>query len=306
MARILIVDDAAMDRLLARRLLEKNPEFIVVQAVDGASALEQMDELAPDAVVTDLQMPRVNGLELVETIRRKYPYVPVVLMTAHGSEDVAARALMAGAASYVPKSELPNHLLETVQSVLAAARVQRPTSDLLACLDCVRVEYRLDNDSRLIAPLVDKLQQAAVEIGLVDDAERVPLAVALEETLLNALFRGNLEISRDEAEHQRHALVTLGVDAISERARTAPYEARRLHISATLTRDEGRFVVRHEGPGDALPELPDLADLSNMNREHDRGWVLVGMFMDEVHRDPTGHELSLIKRRKALQLGRDR
>jgi len=69
----------------------------------------------PDLVVTDWQMPEIDGLELVNTIGDKYPEVPVVLMTAHGSEVVAAQALANGAASFVPKSDLADNLVETVR-----------------------------------------------------------------------------------------------------------------------------------------------------------------------------------------------
>ncbi len=306
MARILIVDDAAMDRLLARRLLEKNPEYIIALAEDGAAALEQMQELVPDVVVTDLQMPRVDGLALVESIRRQFPYVPVVLMTAHGSEDIAAQALMAGAASYVPKSDLPSHLLDTVQHVLAAARTHRPSNDLLACLEARHFEFALDNDSRLIPPLVDTLQQMATVMGLVDDSGRVQLGMALEEALLQALYRGNLEISAGDAEELRHSLVSTGRDALAERCRTAPYDARKLFVSATITRDEGRFVIRHQGPSTALPAIVDTADPHEMHREQGRGWVLVNLFMDEVSRDEQSGELRLIKRRKSTINGRGR
>ncbi|MBL8825760.1 MAG: response regulator [Planctomycetaceae bacterium] len=306
MARILIVDDAAMDRLLARRLLEKNPEFIIALAEDGAAALEQIEELVPDAVVTDLQMPRVDGLALVESIRRRFPYVPVILMTAHGSEDIAAQALMAGAASYVPKTDLPAHLLDTVQQVLAAARTHRPSHDLLACLDARHFEFQLDNDSRLIPPLVDTLQQAAISMQLVDESGRVQLGVALEEALLQALFRGNLEISADDADELRHSLVSTGRDALADRCRTAPFDARKLLVSATITREEGRFVIRHQGPSAALPPLVDSSDPHAMQREQGRGWVLVSLFMDEVTCDEHGGELRLIKRRKTNTNGRGR
>ena len=57
----------------------------------------------PAVVLTDLQMPGLDGLALVQEIREKYPRLPVILMTAHGSEDVAILALRAGATNYVPE-----------------------------------------------------------------------------------------------------------------------------------------------------------------------------------------------------------
>ena len=60
----------------------------------------------PDIVVSDLQMPEMDGLELVETIRREHPGLPVILMTAHGSEETAIQALRKGATNYVAKRNL--------------------------------------------------------------------------------------------------------------------------------------------------------------------------------------------------------
>ena len=116
MATVLIVDDAAVDRRLAGGILEKAEDFIIEYAADGAEALASFSRRVPDVVVTDMQMPEMGGLELVEAIRARYPLVPVVLMTAHGSEDVAVQALERGAASYVSKVNLARDLAETVAS----------------------------------------------------------------------------------------------------------------------------------------------------------------------------------------------
>ena len=83
----------------------------------GASTLK---ERLPDLIVTDLQMPRMDGLALVEAVRSDHPSVPVVLITAHGSEDIAAKA-RSGAASYVPKRHLAQDLAAVVTHIIAMA-----------------------------------------------------------------------------------------------------------------------------------------------------------------------------------------
>src|SRR5262245_61012327 len=103
---ILIVDDGVVDRRLASGLVQKRLGWKVQVAGNGAEALALLGRETPAVVLTDMQMPEMDGLELVEAIRSQYPLVPVVLMTAHGSEDLAIRALHAGAASYVPKKSL--------------------------------------------------------------------------------------------------------------------------------------------------------------------------------------------------------
>ncbi len=114
MAMVLIVDDSPIDRRLAKGLLEKRSDLAFLFAADGKEALDQIEKSQPDLVVTDLQMPEMNGLELVRAVRARFPLVPVILMTAQGSEDIAVQALCSGAASYVPKSRLARELLNTV------------------------------------------------------------------------------------------------------------------------------------------------------------------------------------------------
>jgi DNA-binding NarL/FixJ family response regulator len=80
---------------------------------------QEMDREPPDVVVTDLQMPEMDGLQLVLKIAQDNPDIPVVLMTAHGSESIAAQALANGAASYVAKSDLAESLVNTVMLILA-------------------------------------------------------------------------------------------------------------------------------------------------------------------------------------------
>src|SRR5439155_15026506 len=112
MATVLVVDDSALDRYLAGALLEEHAGMSVVYAEDGRQALAIIQQSAPDAVLTDMQMPEMNGLELVEAVRRDFPAIPVILMTAHGSEEIAVEALQKGASSYVPKRTPARDLAE--------------------------------------------------------------------------------------------------------------------------------------------------------------------------------------------------
>src|SRR5262245_42134375 len=119
---VLVVDDAPVERRKAGGLVEESLGWRVAYAENGVQALEAIKQEAPDIVLTDLQMPEMGGLELVKAIRGHFPTLPVVLMTAHGSEEVAIQALRQGAASYVPKRGLSRDLAQTLEQVLAAAR----------------------------------------------------------------------------------------------------------------------------------------------------------------------------------------
>jgi CheY-like chemotaxis protein/anti-sigma regulatory factor (Ser/Thr protein kinase) len=299
MPKVLVVDDSAVDRVLAGRLIQKNKDLAVSYARDGADALSQFEVEIPDIVVTDLQMPNITGLQLVEAVRARYPLVPVILMTAHGSEEVAVQALMSGAASYVPKSELARHLLDTVQNVLAVARSNRQHLRLMECLDRRELYFELDNDSSLVPPLVDQLQQAIACMELVDDTARIQIAVALEEALLNALYHGNLELSSEELEESRsNLLAPAKSNPVAERCAQLPYRDRRIHVHAQLSHEEARFTIRDDGRGFDPSKVLDPADPANLTRESGRGLVLMRMFMDEVIRNEVGNEVCLVKRRE--------
>src|SRR5579872_5620402 len=121
---VLVVDDSLMDRHLAGAIVQKLEGWQAVFAGNGKEALDAMAQQTPDIVLTDMLMPEMDGLELVQAVRTRYPLVPVILMTAHGSEDVAIQALQKGAASYVPKKSLARDLASTLEQILAASRTR--------------------------------------------------------------------------------------------------------------------------------------------------------------------------------------
>ena len=111
---VLIVDDYMIDRRIAGSIVEKFAGLTPTYASDGHEALESIALEEPAVVLTDLQMPGMGGLALVQNIREKFPRLPVILMTAHGSEDIAIQALRAGATNYVTKKTLGRDLAETL------------------------------------------------------------------------------------------------------------------------------------------------------------------------------------------------
>lgn len=297
MAIVLVVDDVAMDRHLAGALLEEHHGWSAVYAEDGQEALAMIAESAPDLVLTDLQMPELNGLELVEAIRRDYSQVPVILMTAHGSEEIAVAALKVGASSYVPKRDLARDLVPTTEKVLDMARTNRNQQQILDCLIETEFRFRLSNDPMRVRPLINHLQDHMTMMNLMDKGGLIRVGTALHETLVNAMEHGNLELTSELRESERFEAYRNLVD---ERRKLQPYCDRHVMVTAHFSRDEVRFVVRDDGHGFDTSKLPDPRDPANLQKCSGRGLFLIRTFMDEVSFNESGNEITMIKRRQQV------
>jgi CheY-like chemotaxis protein len=288
MASVLIVDDTAVDRRLAGGLLESAGEVNVYYAENGHQALDLIRESKPDLVVTDLQMPDLDGLQLVMKINDSYPDLPVILMTAHGSESIAAQALANGAASFVPKTDLAECLVETVGHVLALTQTDNSYKKLLECSVKTDFEFNLVSDPEIIEPLVEMVQQVAVGQGTLNGRTQVQVGLAFENALTNAMFRGNLEIARKEFPVASRTI-------ISQRMNEAPYKDRTVYVQALISPASVRIVVRDQGPGFDTSTVPEASDAESYRDGVGRGLVLIKAFMDEVEFNDAGNEIRMTK-----------
>ena len=299
MATVLVVDDSAVDRRFVGGILSRDGKFKVEFAEDGSQALARMRESAPDLIVTDLQMPNRNGLELVAAVRMHHPTVPIILMTGHGSEDLAVEALHRGAANYVPKPQLGERLLESVDEALSLARTDQTYDQLIACLKQCEFDFELENDPGLIDPLVELAQQMVAGMGLTDATGQFRVGAALKEALLNAIYRGNLEISFREMQDTRVSLMEgKAEDLLTRRQSSAPYKDRRVYVQIVMEPEKTQIVIRDEGPGFDPSTVPAAGQPGSLDPETGRGLVLMRAFFDEVTFGKGGREVTLIKKRE--------
>ncbi|MFB4353293.1 response regulator [Microbacterium sp. LS_15] len=126
--RVLVVDDDPDVALLVKTVLERRAGCVVLTAGDGLTAVERIAEFEPDVVVTDIEMPGLDGLELVAELRRRDPVVPVVVMTAHVSVEYAVSALRAQADEFLTKPLDNVRLVEAVTRLAAEGRARRTAS----------------------------------------------------------------------------------------------------------------------------------------------------------------------------------
>ncbi|MCA9124431.1 MAG: response regulator [Planctomycetaceae bacterium] len=297
MPNVLVVDDTSLDRELVTSLLQRNPGLSVEAVDSGAAALNRLESSSlVDLVVTDLTMPEMNGLELVTAVRVRFPQVPVILATANGSELLAIAALEQGATSYVPKAQLADRLLDTVEKVLTHSRAQLDTEKLMQSLTYADLRFTLDPAEAVFDQLVSLVQQVVASVGMCEPADEIRLGMTLEETLRDVLLRGSLGLNDEQVQayqfnrSEARALV-------AERLTQVPYRDRRIFVEVRVSSDEARFQIRHDGEPHALPGNEVFQSPHLLERPECRAYVLINSFLDEFDVDAEGRCLTLVKRR---------
>jgi two-component system response regulator NreC len=137
--RILLADDHVIVREGLRLVIEGQKDMIVVsEAGDGASAIQQAQELRPDVVIMDISMPGMNGLVATRTLKRVLPQCVVVTLTRHGDDAYLQELMRAGASAYVLKQSPPAELSTAIRTCasggqyLDSALTARVTAGFLA------------------------------------------------------------------------------------------------------------------------------------------------------------------------------
>jgi len=264
-------------------------------AANGREALNVIATSSPDAVLTDLHMPEMDGLELVERMRSKYPRMPVVLMTSQGSEESAMCALKAGALSYVPKNELRNNLCDAMAIVVSAVEVKRHREKTRAMLEQSESRYVVGCDLHAAAALVSHLEGNLDRLHFCDDTGIFQVGTALGEALGNAVDHGCLELDSEVREETTAEYAKLR----QERALQAPWCDRKVRVTERITPDVVNYVIEDQGGGFDVSSVPDPRDPENLLRASGRGLMLIRTFMDEVTFNDRGNVINLTKKRAA-------
>jgi len=125
--RIVIAEDHTILREGLRSLLSSEPNFeIVGEAEDGREAIKCVEKFRPDLILTDLSMPRMNGMEAIKEIKRQSPKTKVLVLTVHKAEEYILATFRAGANGYLLKDSTHAELVMAVKKVLSGKQYISP------------------------------------------------------------------------------------------------------------------------------------------------------------------------------------
>ncbi|MCA9627053.1 MAG: sigma-54-dependent Fis family transcriptional regulator [Myxococcales bacterium] len=141
MRRVLVVDDEENLRLVLRTLLKRNG-YEVETAGDGEEALGLVDSFGPDVVLTDVRMPKLDGLDLLSTLKAKGHEATVIVMSAYGNMDLALEAMQQGAYDYIQKPFKPEEVVLTLKKAEERELLRRENR---ALREEMRKEHRFED-----------------------------------------------------------------------------------------------------------------------------------------------------------------
>jgi CheY-like chemotaxis protein/anti-sigma regulatory factor (Ser/Thr protein kinase) len=272
--RILIVDDDPDVHRLLKLALEESGYYLE-SAYDGVEGLKKVEDAHWDLVITDVIMDRMDGLELLERVRRIRPDMPVVVMTVDSTAEKIVSAIRGNAFSWFRKPFELEAVREMVESALTKSRLKYDIEVLSASPRWLELRLRCDLETATRA--LQFVREMEPELP---EAEREKVALAFREILFNAVEHGG------------------GNDP-------------NVHVTVTYMRADGAllFRVRDPGPGFSFDKLRHSA-LSNpvdSPAEHAKnrdelgmrpggfGILLTRAFVDELLYNEKGNEAMLIK-----------
>lgn len=151
-AKILVVDDTATNQEILKKAFEKEG-FQVIQAYDGLAALELMEKEKPDLMILDIMMPRMDGIDVLKRVKSMDPNSLVVMMTAHGSEQIAVKAMKLGADDYLTKPFHPKDVTAVAEKLLKERAIR---------IENLRLREQIERTERYLAHLVDSVNEAII------------------------------------------------------------------------------------------------------------------------------------------------
>jgi two-component system nitrogen regulation response regulator NtrX len=120
---LIIEDEAAIRRVLNKIITEENDAYAVEEAENGLIGLEMALEKEYDLILCDIKMPKLDGVEVLEKLKKVQPHVPVIMISGHGDLDTAVETMRLGAFDYISKPPDLNRLLTTVRNALLSKKL---------------------------------------------------------------------------------------------------------------------------------------------------------------------------------------
>jgi CheY-like chemotaxis protein/anti-sigma regulatory factor (Ser/Thr protein kinase) len=265
----------------------------VIECFDGQQAWEKFVSFHPDLVLTDLNMPGKNGLDLLAQIRHSGSLCPVVIMTGHGTEEAAVQAIRLGANDYLNKPVRANEIRHVLRKCLGQVSSLRSERELILSLVHHSIRLSLPNILQLVPSASNYLVTQCT--GLIHADDMPGLRLGLHELLINAIEHGNLGISYEE----KSLALQDGVDSLralyEQRLQDPRIRARRVTVDFLFNGAVLQWIISDEGNGFDFQKTRDPFDEVNIEAQHGRGIYLSRLQFDDFRYEGNGNTVKVSK-----------
>ena len=271
--KILILEDDHASRTYLQSLLEING-YECMAARNGEEGLEFFDDFNPDLILSDIQMPKMSGLDFLRSIRNNNSDAIVIMVTAYGSEDYAIKAFREGANNYLKKPIYEDELLAMLAKYKPLIREKHVEESIPSLVQQRSLTMKFQSDVNLVPRVVDYLIQETGTMFTKDELINVELG--LVELMMNAIEHGNLNISYQE---KSKALETNALNELYQnRLKDSAYAERKVTVLFNQNSTGCEWLITDEGDGFDFQDLPDPTSSDNLLDMSGRG-IFISKFM---------------------------
>jgi len=293
--KILVADDQELMRTILVRFIQR-AGYEVIAAQNGEEAIDLYRLERPALVISDIQMPKMNGLTLLREIKRLDAGAFVILISGFGSEEVLLQALRGGAINFFKKPFKVEEVVDVLHQVLRHREIVRfpelATQTLVE--DGKKFEFAPFDFN--VLPIINQITLNLDR--LLPEPELINVRIGIEEMINNAVEHGCLGIGFEE----KNAALRSGSfnDLVKEKMELLIERPRRITVASKLTTEELVVIIGDEGDGFDWRSIPALSG-ENLLQFNGRGIFLTKIFFDAVDYNAQGNEVTLRKRLKKHQ-----
>jgi len=289
--KILIVEDDLASREYLRNAIEMEGHDYRI-AVNGSEALDIYVDFKPELILCDIQMPVMDGLELLETVRSRKSNSIFVMLTAFSTEEYAIRAFHLGANNYIKKPIRQNELLELLtkyERIIKNRRIGNP--EIPGRLSKRELKLHFKSEDGSMPKVVDFLLSETAD--LFSNDEKISIELGLMELLTNAVEHGNLEITSPEKQlaSQNGEFEEL----LQKKLQNKNLAEREVTVHFLMNEEYCEWIIMDQGNGFNWQEMQSNLQEDRLYELNGRGVFICQFLFDEMEFQGNGNTVRVRK-----------